>query len=260
MGTPLSELEQTLVPIYNFHRYQVQAVAKLIGGVSYSYETKQYEQSNQPAEGVSAVNAKQQSSALKALLRTLKPEVLTIPQGIIELIPPKAYGYSRNRESFSSHTGLTFDPITAAEASAKFTLDLLLNHQRLARIEQQSAVNDDINNSQDIIKVLLDSTLYQKSQGGTALLIQQRVNQQVVQKLIALWQQQGVVPEVRAQVHSRLLTLNKWLDKNQDSKKYRAFNAQFTLLSQEITYSLAHGKKVIVPSEIKLPPGSPIGN
>ena len=54
------------------------------------------------------------------------------------LIPPKAYGYRRDRESFSSQTGLTFDAVSAAQASAKHTLALLLNSERLARLQQQA--------------------------------------------------------------------------------------------------------------------------
>ncbi len=36
-GRPLATLEEVLVPIYLLHRYQIQAVGKLIGGQYFSY-------------------------------------------------------------------------------------------------------------------------------------------------------------------------------------------------------------------------------
>ena len=34
---PLADLEEVLVPLYFAHRYQIEAVSKLIGGVEYTY-------------------------------------------------------------------------------------------------------------------------------------------------------------------------------------------------------------------------------
>ena len=255
-GTPLSELEQVLVPIYNFHRFQVAATAKLIGGLDYSYEVK----SDKVPYGVKVVSPKQQNQALAALLNTLESEVLVLPQHISSLIPPKAYGYSRNRESFTSNIGVAFDPVTAAEASAKHTLTLLLNSKRLARVQQQSVVNSKINNVSDIVEQVLKVSLYQEAKKSLALLVQQRVNHQVVEHLIALWQQKSVVPEVRAEVYRQLSELSEWLDDNHDSQKYRALSAQFSMLEQQIEFSLENGKHVTPPTKISLPPGSPIGD
>jgi hypothetical protein len=39
-GAPMATLEDVLVPIYNYHRYQLEAVCKIIGGTDYSYSTR----------------------------------------------------------------------------------------------------------------------------------------------------------------------------------------------------------------------------
>jgi hypothetical protein len=39
-GTPMAMLEDVLVPVYLFHRYQVEAVSKQVGGMYYSYAIK----------------------------------------------------------------------------------------------------------------------------------------------------------------------------------------------------------------------------
>src|SRR5690606_11464366 len=37
IGAPMATLEEVLVPMYFFHRYQVEATSKIIGGVNYRY-------------------------------------------------------------------------------------------------------------------------------------------------------------------------------------------------------------------------------
>lgn len=270
-NTPLSELEQTLVPIYNFHRFQVEAAVKLIAGVDYSYEVKaaQTTDGEEEQQRVQAVSAAMQQQALTALLATLDTGFLTISDDIISLIPPKAYGYSRTRESFASQTGITFDAISAAHASAKHTIALLLNPERLARLQQQAAryhqkssrgKNENaIFSVQQVIAQLVNSTIKQNPKTGMELLVQQRVNQQVVEQLLALWHQKHLVPEVRSEVYLSLTQLTEWLDDNNDSRRYSALSAQFILLEQQIDFSLKQNELAVPASKIKMPPGSPIG-
>jgi len=282
--TPLSELEQALVPIYNFHRYQVEATAKLIAGVDYAYEVKSADKAEETntktvqnaandveedQQRIQAVSAAMQQQALTALLSTLDAKFLTLSEDIISLIPPKAYGYSRTRESFSSQTGITFDAISAAQASAKHTLALLLNGERLARLQQQAMLYqhkdsrgkqiNDIFSVQQVITQLVNKTIKQGPEKGLALLVQQRVNQQVVEQLLALWHQKDLVTEVRSEIYVSLEQLTEWLDDNNDSRRYSALSAQFILLEQQINFSLEQNKVAAPASKIAMPPGSPIG-
>jgi hypothetical protein len=266
-GTAFSELEQALVPIYNFHRYQVEAAVKLIAGVDYGYDVKS---DNTEKFSVQAVSATKQKQALSSLLATLNSSFLTLSEDIISLIPPKAYGYYRNRESFSSQTGPTFDPISAAEASAKHTLSLLLDEERLARLQQQanrsmtspkstSDKNDHFSVT-ELVSQLTDKTIKQRPETGLKLLVQQRVNQQVIEHLLKLWHAKKTVPEVRSEVFSNLQKISKWLDDNNDSRNYKLLSAHFKLLEQKIEFSLEQGKQVVTPRKVNMPPGSPIGN
>ena len=72
--------------------------------------------------------------ALDAVLKTLSPATLTLPESILALLPPRPPGLPRTEESFPAHTGLTFDPIAAAESSADLTLSLLCNPERASRL------------------------------------------------------------------------------------------------------------------------------
>ena len=267
-GTPLSELEQALVPIYNFHRYQVEATAKLIAGVDYTYAVKTNDIKDADKQKVKMVSAEIQQQALTSLLATLDSDFLTLSEDILKLIPPKAYGYYRTRESFNSQTGLTFDPVTAAQASAKHTLTLLLNEERLARLEQQASRvyrsdkkgrDKGVMSVNELITQLIAETIQQRPKNGLSLLVQQRVNQQVLEQLLALWHSKKSTPEVRSTVFSRLKSLENWLDDHNDSRHYKQFSAHFTLLEQQIEFSLSEGKQVVIPNKVNMPPGSPIG-
>jgi hypothetical protein len=201
-----------------------------------------------------------QQQALTVLLKSLSTEVLTLPDNIVKLIPPKAYGYSRTRESFSANTGLTFDAVSAAEASADQILSLMFNAQRLARLQQQAVMDSSIPSVANLFEQVSAQTIKAPAPSGLALLVQQRVNNQVVEHLLALWHNKEVVSEVRSEVFATLNELNGWLADRSRLTKYKPMAAQFKLLANQITYSLTQGKLIIPATSVKMPPGSPIGN
>lgn len=112
---------------------------------------------------------------------------------------------------------------------------------------------------QQVITQLVNSTIKQSPETGFSLLVQQRVNQQVVEQLLALWHQAELVTEVRSEVFVSLKALTEWLDDNNDSRRYSALSAQFILLKQQINFSLEQNKCAAPASKISMPPGSPIG-
>src|SRR5690606_14138715 len=73
IGESYSTLEDVFVPLYFFHRYQVEAVSKIIGGLDYNYAVKGGGQ-----VPVVTVGPTDQERALEALLGTLDAEVIAI--------------------------------------------------------------------------------------------------------------------------------------------------------------------------------------
>lgn len=133
-GRVMADLERVLVPLYLAHRYQTEAASKLIGGVRYAYAVRGGDQpTNEP------VPEALQRAAFDALLETLRPEFLALPENIVRLIPPQPIGFDRDRELFKSATGGFFDPLSAAASSAGLTLDVLLLPERLNRLVEQEA-------------------------------------------------------------------------------------------------------------------------
>src|SRR4029079_14344094 len=63
LGTPLSELELRLLPLYLHHRYQTVAAAKSIGGVYFTYSVRTAAGPN-PNRACAVLPAAQQKAAL----------------------------------------------------------------------------------------------------------------------------------------------------------------------------------------------------
>ncbi|MEO0788101.1 MAG: zinc-dependent metalloprotease [Bacteroidota bacterium] len=139
-GHPLAELERILAPVYFMHRYQIEAASKFIGGYNYDYSVRSVNtDSRNPS--ISPISLQLQEDATQALLNTLSPEYLSIPQSLINQLPPQPPGYFRDRELFRFYTGATFDPLAAAETAADAVFRMLMNHERLARLEVQHAAS-----------------------------------------------------------------------------------------------------------------------
>jgi hypothetical protein len=141
-GTPLSLLEAKLLPLYLHHRYQLQAAVKTVGGLHYTYAVKTADGATSPAEVRRVVPAARQREALAAVLDTLKPEELAVPPRILQLIPPRAFGYERGtQELFPKRTEPAFDPVAAAVVAADLAVSRLLERHRAARLQQFHALD-----------------------------------------------------------------------------------------------------------------------
>jgi hypothetical protein len=133
-GQPMAQLEDTLVPLYLLHRYQTEAAAKWIGGLNYSYAVR-----GDGGRVTEPIPYGRQIEALQAVLETLNPENLTLPESLLRLLPPRPPDYPRTRESFAGHTGLTFDAEGPVEAAAGLTAALLFDPSRASRLVEYHA-------------------------------------------------------------------------------------------------------------------------
>lgn len=242
-GTPYSQLEEVLVPIYYLHRYQVEAVAKLVGGVDYRYAIK----GDDDFDGVVATPAQVQQRALGALFRTLKPDTLAVPAPLVALIAPKASGYWRTRESAPSRTQPVFDPVTTAEASAEFTLALLFNPARLARVRQQHAINPEQIGVEKMFLELLDSTVPGDVHSGMGGELARRVGLLVVEHLLMAAYDGRQVPEVSAVAVGLLPALQRKLKRRDND-----------VLADTIGRARESGTFERRSGVAQMPPGSPI--
>ncbi|NID12734.1 zinc-dependent metalloprotease [Fibrivirga algicola] len=205
VGMPMATLEEVLVPMYMFHRYQVEAASKVLGGVTYSYALR--------GDGqvvTQTVAPDQQRRAMTALLSTLDPANLAVPTAILSLIPPRAFGIDANpREVFKRHTGLTFDPMGPPEAAANLTLRLLLNPERCARLLNQKALNPAMPGFSDLLTGLINTTFApMRATTGDAPTypdaIRQLTSRRLLESLIDLAANRDADSRVRATAHDAI--------------------------------------------------------
>jgi hypothetical protein len=128
-GQPLALLQEVLAPIYLWHRYQVDAAVKTLGGVDYAYAVR-----GDADAAAKLVDPALQRRALGALMRAIRPETLDLPEGALRVLVPRPFGYGNNREMFQGQTGLVFDPLAAAATAADLVLAGVLQPERLERV------------------------------------------------------------------------------------------------------------------------------
>ena len=251
---PYAKLEEVLVPMYFFHRYQTEAVVKLVGGMNYRYALRG---DGQPVTEM--VPRKEQMKALDALLATLSPKTLTLPEKVIQMIPPRPLGYRRNREIINTRTGLAFDALGAAETAANMTLSLLFHPARAQRLVEHSARNNAQPGLSEVINKITSQTTKQQIATGLEGEIQRTVNFLVVQNLMHLSGHENTGHQVRAIVNYELSGLSQWLKTNLRKAGSIDNKAHYQALIDDISmfFKEPGAYKTIEP--LTPPAGSPIG-
>ncbi|WP_455169128.1 zinc-dependent metalloprotease, partial [Aegicerativicinus sediminis] len=214
-GDPYSMLEDVFVPLYFFHRYQAEATTKMIGGLDYNYAVK--------GDGdliVKPLDSKDQKSALEAILLTLDPEHLAIPENILRLFPPRAYGYNRTRESFQSETGVAFDPLSAASTASEFTLDFLLHPERANRLFQQQTLESGQLSLDDVLRTLIENSFQKKYKESYLQEVQHMVNVNLLNHIMDLAVNDKAYFQVNAIAYAALEDIERKLTGNLEPQSY----------------------------------------
>jgi hypothetical protein len=253
-GQPMTTLEEVLVPLYLGHRYQVEAAVKVLGGLTYTYALR--------GDGQTAtelVPPEEQRRALTALLNTLTPEALDVPDRIARLIPPRAYGYDRHRELFRGRTGITFDRLAPVEAAATHTVSLLLHHERAARLVEFNSADKRFPGLGEVIDQLLNATWKAARAAGDRAEVQRVVDNVVLYHLLSLAVNESALGQVRAIASSKIEELKNWLTQQLKTTTDANQRAHLAFALSQIKLFQEDPKKITVPRPADPPPGQPIG-
>ncbi len=204
-GAPMATLEDVLVPLYMYQRYQVEATAKLVGGEDYTFSLR-----GKGDQNLQIVAPEEQRRALAAVLDTLKPENLALPETLLKLIPPRPPGYPRTREDFRIRTYPTFDALAPAEAYANHVSDFLLNQERAARLVEFHARDANYPPLDDVIEKILTATVKAPVRAGYQGEIQRTVDMVILNDLMALAAGERASNQVHAIAEFKLDELGKW--------------------------------------------------
>src|SRR6266571_2139963 len=253
-GAPMATLEDVLVPLYMYHRYQVEAAAKLVGGEDYTFSLR-----GKGDRNPQIIAPEEQRRALMAVLDTLKPEALALPESVIRLIPPRPPGYPRTREDFRIRTYPTFDALAPAEAFANHVSDFLLNQERAARIVEFHARDAQYPAFDDVLDKILAATWKAPARAGYQTEIQHVVNMIVLNDLMALASGERASNQVRAIAEYKLDDLMRRLpvlESQAHDENQRAFLAY---AGNQIKRFQDDPKKMNLTKPNDPPDGQPIG-
>ena len=248
-GRPMASLEDVLVPAFLMHRYQVQAAATVLGGQSFTYAMRGDGQV--PNERVAATD---QRAALSAMLATLEPSALNIPERLTSLIPPRPPQSGASRELFPRHTGYVFDPMAAAGTAALITLDQLTDHKRAARLNNQHRVDASLPSFGEVLTILIDDR-WPETKDPELLSIERAVQLLLVDRLADLLANAQAAPQVRADVLDALLKIKRRAERAR--VKDPASDAHMKYLAKRVAI-IIENPEAYTAGDLAVPPGSPI--
>lgn len=245
LGMPVSQMEDTLVPLYLLYRYQMEAAAKSVGGLDYRYTVRGDKQA-----GPQIVPAAEQRKALAAVVQTLSPATLTLPESLLRQLPPRTPGLPRTAESFTSHTSVTFDPVATAESAADLTLAVLFRPERANRLVEYHARDTTQPTLEDTIDAALQVGDMGQASDRLAGLVSIAVKSRILEALFRL----DIDPETsfaaQAIVAAKLHAMG-------ESQPATALGEEF---KRRIAAFEREPEKFQVKSIIEVPPGAPIGD
>jgi hypothetical protein len=247
-GAPMAMLEDALVPLYLYHRYQLEAVTKWIGGVDYTYALRGDGQMTSKL-----VPKADQLRALDAILRCMEPSALALPAKIQDMIPPRPAGYEFTRELFKKRTGLLFDALSPAETAADIPFSFLFDSERLSRLAQQE-VNGGLGIT-EMVNRIMKATWKAPRKTGTEKLIQQQTEQVLLTYLLAASVDEKASYAARAAVLSSLETLKKDILSWQKTSTDPAHTGHLALALER----MKSPEKAKPIQHLQTPPGAPIG-
>ena len=249
-STPLFEMERRLVPVFLLHRYQLEATAKLLGGLYYDYRLK-----GDVTRTLTPVPAQAQREALNGLIALLDPKVLALPPNLRYLIPPAVSGFNRDREYFTGATGNSFDHLSPARAGADLVIEQLLQPFRLARLWEQHALEPALPGLDSVMDSLMDSSFEASMpRDSYEAAVLQEVRWRVLHGLMSLSSNKEATDVVRAAGLTTLMRIAGRVKKG--ARKGYPDSTAFELEIRRFQERMNSSEPSTGPSP---PPGSPIG-
>lgn len=249
-------LQTKFVPLYLYHRYQLQAAAKFIGGMDFVYRHK-----GDARKAPVFVSQAEQERALKALMATLAPAELDIPESVMMALSPLGYSDGDpqfERETFEGGGRPLFDHAGPSAVAANLTFDALLHPRRLLRVYEQGLKGEGhMDLSAYLSRITAGVVLMPKKENEGHRAIRKITVDAFAEQLIKLSFDNDAQMPVRAEAATALKGVLSLLG------RYKGKDAAFgRALAGRIETAMARAKTPAVkePTRQPTPPGSPIGS
>lgn len=236
----VGDAERRLVPIYLLHRYQAEAVVRLLGGSDYAYGLIGDTNAN-----TTAVNGDMQHKALDAVAQLLSEQTLSLPDSVLKAMSPPSNEFSRSKEFFGSKMEPLFDPLQAVASASALVAQMSFEPSRLNRMAWQHDRDNSIPSVHEVFQALLAQPWQQRG----PLLLSTR-NWTLLDAALLTLDSGNLHPAVAAQWRSALGELAKQLTGSKDADQNEA--------GRYIQRYLADPNSVKLRPLATIPPGSPI--
>jgi hypothetical protein len=212
-GEPLAVLNRRFAHVYLHHRYAVSGATKYIGGMEFGYAL-----AGETTQRTRLVPAAEQRRALQAVLATLQPAALRVPDRVAAIIPPVPFGFDADLMLISSPAGTAFDAVALAHSFAQEVADALLHPQRAARLAAFHARDPDMPSLAEVLGRLVDATWGTAPPGAAArtddamdAALRRAAQRAVLDALLDLAGSRSATAEVRAVTEQQLDALRQRL-------------------------------------------------
>jgi len=254
-GASVADLRRIIAPIYIFQRYQVDATAKLVGGIDFTYGAE-----GDGKEASRLVPADRQAAAIDALLRTITPAALDLPDRALDVLTSgQSQGTDHAYEIETFGQGPVFDLPATAEVAADLVWADLFAPARLNRLVEAKRRDP----AQPGVEGLLDKALafaaFDGKATGRQAELARRARQRMVANLAQALDDKSLSPTAAAVIRARLADWGKGLKTAAGDPADRAqARALAGIVADEsggrLAALVADGR-----SKVVVPPGPPIG-
>lgn len=255
-GASVADLRRVIAPIYIFHRYQVDATSKLVGGVDFTYGAE-----GDGHEASKIVPPARQAGAIDALLRTLTPAALDLSDKTLDVLNAgESQGDDHAYEIETFGQGPVFDLPAAADVAADLVWGDLFAPARLNRLMEAKRRDA----AQPGVEGLLDKALafvaFDGKTTGRQAELARRVRQRMVVNLADALGDKDLSPTAAAVIRARLADWGKGL--KTAAAGDAADKAQARALAGVVTDESGARLAALVDegkAKVAIPPGPPIG-
>jgi Met-zincin/Domain of unknown function (DUF5117) len=254
-GAPMATLEEVLVPVYFSHRYQAEAAVKMIGGLNYRYALRG---DGQPVADL--LTPQQELNALEALMKTVQPSALMLPESLLKIIPPRPLGYTRHRELIKVRTELTFDPLAIAETAADQTFSLILHPARANRMFEHHSRDARLPSLESVIDRMISATIKSTPKNGYEAAVQMAIDNALFTNIVKLSVSKDAATPAKAIASLKLEQLKAWLGAKTPATIDEEWKAFYNYLFNQIGKLQANPEEYKLENLLPAPPGMPIGD
>lgn len=253
IGAPVADLRRRIVPIYLFHRYQIDATAKLVGGVDFFYGA-----SGDGHEASVPVSADRQRAAMDALLAVIAPTELDLNDGLLDLLNAgQATTLAKQTSIELFQEGPIFDLTSASDVVAGMVFSDLFAPARLNRlVEARRRDPNQLGVEELLAKAFAAVTPTAAGRQGE---IARRVRWRLLVTLASVQRDKSLSPTAAALIRAGLADYGRTLRKVKGSPADLAQARDLSAILLDSDPARLSALADSLKSAPRLPPGPPIG-